>query len=277
MSNIDNKIYIIPYKGELFQERRKSYFLKAFGEEVRDMRIFPFGKCNYFCPYCKRTGYDKKNSVIVGSVEVESEKIFHAISESIKKGEIVRLSGGDPCTYPELSKRMLQYVKELGGNGSMAHNASAPDFIKDLTENCLLNSISIDFKAENAEKLSKIAGISEKSAISMWDKTLKTIEVLKFAKGVKVDIRTCVFNDTSFDELLNIGKIIQKHANDRFFWTLRIYSIVDSFSKKTKRPEEMKKLAQCISKQIPNLRMGIRLKWENGAFFYFMNGEELNI
>lgn len=268
------RTYIIPYNGELFKETRKAYFLKAFGEEVKEMRIIPFGKCNYSCPYCKRNGYDKRSSIINGSVAVDESKVFNAVSDAINNNQIVRLSGGDPCTYPFLSIKLLQFVKERGGLGSMAHNGSNPVLVKHLIDNALLDSLSVDLKAENPEKLGKIAGISSNQAYIMWDKTIQTLKILQYVKNVKIDIRTCVFNDTNFEELLNIGKIIQENSSNNVFWTLRIYSIVDNFSTETTTTENMKNIAKTLSSELPNLKIGIRVKWDNGAFFYYLNGKE---
>lgn len=266
--------YIIPHNGELFTETRQAYFLKAFGEEIKEMRIIPFGMCNYSCPYCKRNGYNKHSNIIDGSISVEENMIFSAVSDAISKNQIVRLSGGDPCTYPYLSFQILKFVKENHGIGSMAHNGSSPLFIKNLVDNFLLDSISVDFKAESPEKLKTIAGISTASSYLMWNRTIETLQVLKNAENIKIDIRTCVFNDTNYEELLHIGKLIQQNSNNNVFWTLRIYSIVSNFSSKTKSTENMKKLAQSLSFEIPNLKIGIRVKWDNGAFFYFLNGTE---
>lgn len=271
------KAYIIPYKGELFTETRKSYFLKAFGKEVKDMRIIPFGKCNYSCPYCKRNGYDKQNSVINGSIEVGEDVIFNAVYDAVSKDQIVRLSGGDPCTYSDLSIKILEYVKQLRGVGSMAHNGSNPELIKKLVDDHLLDSLSVDLKAENAEKLKEVAGLPDQMAHFMWDRTIKTLDILKNAHDIKTDIRTCVFHHTDYEELLELGRIVNEHSNENVFWTLRIYSIVDSFSKETKTAEDMRKLAKMLSMQFPNLKMGIRVKWDKGAFFYYLNGEEMDL
>ena len=94
--------------------------------------------------------------------------------------------------------RILEYVKNLGGIGSIAHNASSPEFIKHLVDNNLLDSLSVDLKAHNPEKLMKIAGLPSYASYSMWNNTLKTLKILQDAKDVKVDIRTCVFNDTDY-------------------------------------------------------------------------------
>jgi len=270
------KAYIIPYKGKMFSETRKSYFLKAFGEEVKEMRIIPFGKCNYSCPYCKRNGFNKQSNIISGSIEVEETEIFNAVRDAVKSNQIVRLSGGDPCTYPDLSIALLEYVKQLGGIGSMAHNGSSPMFIKRLVDNHLLDSLSVDLKAENSEKLKEITGISSKASEKMWNDTLETLNILKDVEDLKLDIRTCVFEHTTFEELLSIGKLIKENSNSNTFWTLRIYSIVDSFSTRTKSVEDIQELARNLSKNLPDLKIGIRVKWEHGAFFYYLNGETMD-
>lgn len=268
------KAFVIPYQGKLFQETRNSYFLKAFGEEVKEMRIIPFGRCNYACPYCKRNGYEKEHSIIKGSIEVEEEEIFMAVQDAVTKNQIVRLSGGDPCTYPDLSIKILEQVKNLGGIGSMAHNGSSPEFVRYLVEHNLLDSISVDLKGKDSQTLKKVAGISEQQSYFMWEKTIETLEVLKNARNIKVDIRTCVFSDTTYEELLSIGKIIKQYSNEDVFWTLRIYSIVDCFSKETKTVEDMRQLAKSLSSQLSDLKIGMRVKWEKGAFFYYFNGKE---
>lgn len=267
------KIYVIPYKGTLFQETRKSYFLKAFGEQVQDMKIIPFGKCNYSCPYCKRKGYEKNDGIIDGSVEVSETEIFSAVNEAIKNNQIVRLSGGDPICYPELSFRLLKYAKELNGNTSIAHNGTGPNFVESLIKADILDSISVDFKASNPELLSKIAGISLEQSKVMWNNNLKTLQVLKDNPQVKTDIRTCVFSNTNLDELLKIGNIIKENSNNSVFWTLRIYSIIDNYLQTTMSADDMKNIAIFLSKNIPDLKIGIRLKWDNGNFFYYMNGQ----
>jgi len=108
-------IKVLPYKGKAFDEVRPAYFLKAFGENVLDMRIFSFGKCNYSCSYCKREGSDKINGEIIdGAIDVSEEEIYHAMDDAISKHQVVRFSGGDPVCYSALVKEIAMYVKSKG-------------------------------------------------------------------------------------------------------------------------------------------------------------------
>ncbi len=269
-------IFVIPYEGEVFKETRKSYFLKSFGEEIRDMRIISFGKCNYSCPYCKRGGFNKVNEIISGSVLVTKEELFKAVAAAVSKDEIVRLSGGDPVCYPDISIELLRYAKSIGGQTSIAHNGSGTEFVKKCVEQNLLDSISVDFKASSPEILAKVAGLKQNVSEIMWNNNVKTLRLLREFSEVKTDIRTCVFDDTEYEELLKIGNIIKANSNENVFWTLRCYSVVQNYSQTTVSTESMKELAKSLSKAIPNLKIGIRVKWDMGAFFYYLNGYEID-
>jgi len=266
------KIRVLPYKGTNLSEVRPAFFLKAFGEKVYDMRIFSFGRCNYACPYCKRDGYDKNNLDIEGSVEIDEEEIFRAVDDAIAKGQVIRLSGGDPVCYPNLSLRILKYAKEKGGITSIAHNGSGPEFVAKLAP--YLDFASIDFKASSFEQLGQIAGIDREMARKCFANTIRTIKILQ-EQGIYTDVRTCVFDDTSYEQLIKIAELFQGEDSSNLFWTLRTYSPIDSFDKKAKTPEEMTEMGTKISEKIKNLRIGIRAKWEPGGFQYFYGGEKV--
>lgn len=266
------KVRVLPFKGKPLSEVRPAFFLKAFGEKVFDMRIFSFGRCNYACPYCKREGYDKDNLNIEGSVEINEEEIFEAVDEAISKGQVIRLSGGDPVCYPELSLRILKYAKERGGITSIAHNGSGPEFVEKLAP--YLDFASIDFKAASFQQLGKIAGINKETARKCFANTIRTIKILQ-EKGIYTDVRTCVFDDTSYEQLMQIAELFQGEDKSNLFWTLRTYSQVDSFDKKAKTPQEMTEMGRKISERFKDLRIGIRAKWEPAGFQYFYGGEKV--
>ena len=267
------KIRVLPFKGKPLSEVRPAFFLKAFGEKVFDMRIFSFGRCNYACPYCKRDGYNKENLDIEGSVEINEDEIFKAVDDAITKGQVVRLSGGDPVCFPELSLKILKYVKEKGGITSIAHNGSGPEFVAKLAP--YLDFASIDFKASSFEQLGKIAGIDKEMAKTCFVNTIKTIKVLQ-ERGIYTDVRTCVFDDTSYEQLMQIAELFQGKNNSNLFWTLRTYSPIDTVDKKAKTPEEMSILGKKISERFKDLRIGIRAKWEPSGFQYFFGGEKVD-
>lgn len=268
-------IFVLPYKGENFKERRTAFFLRAFGKEALDMRIFPFGKCNYACPYCKRGGYDKEENlhIIDGAVEVSEKEFYEAVDDAIRNKEVVRLSGGDPACYPQFSYEVLKYAKEHGGITSIAHNGSSPHLAEVLSP--VLDSASIDFKASSPEELAEIASIDLKNAPKLFANTIRTIQILS-KNNVKTDVRTCIFNTTTYEQLNQIIQLVLQNSNpDNIFYTLRTYSPIDDFDKQAKTPEEMDELARRLSKSNPSILIGVRTKWEPLGFSYYKVGEKL--
>lgn len=268
------EIKVLNYKGQPLSEVRPAYFLKAFGKEVLNMRIFSFGRCNYSCSYCKRDGYNKSSLDICGAVSISEEKFMLAVNDAIAKRQVVRLSGGDPVCYPTFTKKVLKYAKEKGAITSVAHNGSAPYLVQSIVK--YLDFASIDFKASTYQKLAKIACIDENMAKQCFDNTIETINILA-KNNVYVDVRTCIFEDTTYEELDTIARYIQIGGfNENKFWTLRTYSPVDSCDKKAKTDQEMREIAVRLSQKYTDLKIGVRIKWVPGGFLYFHNGKELN-
>ncbi|MBQ6991409.1 MAG: radical SAM protein [Clostridia bacterium] len=265
-------IKVLPYKGKPLTEIRPAYFLKAFGEDVLDMRIFSFGRCNYSCPYCKRDGYDKSVLDINGAVDITEENFMAVVDDAIAKGQVIRLSGGDPVCYPAFAEKVLKYAKSKGGITSIAHNGSGPEFVKKIAP--YLDFASIDFKAASYKELGEIAGIDDEMAKTSFINTIETIRILQ-EFGVYTDVRTCVFDDTQYEQLSQIAKLIQQgNDSSNLFWTLRTYSPVDSFSKGAKTPDEMIDIVKKVSEEYPSLRIGVRAKWEPEGFTYFLGGKQ---
>ena len=268
------KVFVIPNKGKILEEIRPAYFLKAFNCEALDMRIISFGKCNYACPYCKRGGNTKDKTIIAGSVEIDKELLFEKIDEAILKKQVIRLSGGDPVCYPQLSLEILKYAKSKKAVTSIAHNGSSPEFVKTLIP--YLDFASIDFKGSNEEELSKIANLSAEFAKKAFLNNIQTISLLT-KNSIKTDIRTCVFENTTLDQLEKIAEIIDSNCEkDYVFWTLRTYSPIENCDSKPKTHQEMEDLATALSKKHPGLLIGLRNKWEPEGFSFFRNGQKTN-
>ena len=266
-------VFVIPNKGKILEEIRPAYFLKAFHSEPLDMRIISFGRCNYACPYCKRGGSTKDDSVISGSIKISKEELFQKIDDAILKKQVIRLSGGDPVCYPELSLEILKYAKERNAITSVAHNGSGPDFVKKIIP--YLDFASIDFKASNENELSVIANLNLEFARKAFLNTIQTISLLTNSK-IRTDVRTCIFESTTMEQLEKIAQILDSNCDKNFvFWTLRTYSPVETCQSKPKNHQEMEAIAITLSGKHADLLIGLRNKWEPDGFSFFKNGQKL--
>ena len=237
-------------------ETRKAYFLKAFDRNIEDMAIVSFSGCNFKCPYCKRgCQYIDCYGKPIKTVSVNEKDFFDMIDNSLKQNKTIRLSGGDPCSFPKLSLKIAKYVYDKHKSKiSLAHNGSDLDFINSLIK--YLDYVAIDFKSFDVEKLKKLTGIKKPKSQQ------KEIIELCNKNNILVDIRTPIFGDTTKEELIKIAEIISKYPN--VFWTFRKYNKVVGCDFADCDIEYVTKLAKEIKTIFPNIKIGTRNYWKGG-------------
>lgn len=251
-------------------EVRKLFFYEAFEKTVDNIRIISFGACNFACPYCKRDGaFRSADGSIISAINCDIEDLFKVCDDAIEKGQVVRLSGGDPVVFPEASLQIAEYVKEKGGRLSIAHNGSSPRFVKKLIEVGVLESAAIDLKAPR-EDMSLRAGLKNGTGAKMYDRSIETQDLLS-SSGVLVDVRTPIFSTTTIDDLLELaGDIVKGGDGEREFWTLRIYKpVVGCDWEPPRNIESVVWMIRQVKAEYPQLKMGLRAKWEPTGFLYF--------
>ena len=247
-------------------EIRKAYFLEAFGRPVEKMAIFSFGACNYSCPYCKRDGQFKgDDGQILRAQEYSWEEIMGHIDRAIAAGQRIRLSGGDPCMFPRHALQIAKYVwGRYGQKISIAHNGSSLQLVQALLP--YLEYAAIDVKGASDASLAYRAGMTPQGG--RLARTLGVIETLAKA-GVLVDVRTCVFGDTSEQELVAIRDMLLAipGARGRIFWTLRKYNEIASCDFVPGDVRKIKEFAEKLA--TPELKVGFRDKWTGATFEIF--------
>jgi len=263
---------IIPYNGVACGEVRPVRFLKAFGREEERARIVAFGRCNYHCPYCRRDAQfvDDRGNVLT-SREVSDDEIFALLEEALERGERIRLSGGDPCMHPRDSLRIAQWAAKRGEQISLCHNGSSPAYIRRMAP--YLAYAAIDLKAINPDEYALRSGID----VHVARKVLSHFEevcwhVLKNETSL-LDVRTCVFSDTTLDDLMEMAQRIATlgHSN-RVFWTIRQYNSVDGIDWHPLCQETLEEWIGIISEMYGALHIGCRLAWEGGLFYHWYSG-----
>lgn len=188
-------------------------------------------------------------------VNIEWESLFKKIDEAIAKGQRVRLSGGDPCMFPKESLKIAKYIMEKHGEKiSIAHNGSSLSMIESLSG--YLDYVALDFKAFSKDTLSKITGVVNPP--QMQDQILSLCE----KNGILVDVRTPIFGDTNYNDLLRIGRVLSKYPN--VFWTLRKYNPVTNCNFKEISDSRFEEVVKSLISEFPNVRIGSRSYWNRG-------------
>lgn len=247
-------------------EVRKAYFLQAFDRPVEKMAILSFGACNYNCPYCKRDGQFKgEGNQILRAQNYTWDEIKAHVDRAVTLGHRVRLSGGDPCMFPRRALQIAEYVWERYGEKiSVAHNGSSLHLVKTLLP--YLEYAAIDLKVSTDASLAYRAGLGFKEG--RVERALGVIRALAKA-GVLVDVRTCVFGDTSFEELVAIRNLLLSisEGEGKIFWTLRKYSEIASCDFIPGDAGKIQEFAEKLA--TPELKVGFRDKWTGATFKIF--------
>ncbi|MEI8344399.1 MAG: radical SAM protein [Candidatus Moraniibacteriota bacterium] len=263
------RMKVLGHHGVVGAEVRPLYFFKGLGKKVVDARIVSFGACNFACPYCKRDGaFRAPDGSIVSAIDCTIEDLLKVCDDAIAKGQVVRLSGGDPVVFPEASVAIGEYVRKKSGRLSIAHNGSSPQFIKRMID-LGLESAAIDLKGTKSD-LGHRAGLKNGLGAKMYERSVETQDILS-SSGVFVDVRTPIFSNTTLDDLLEMATdIVSGGSGEREFWTLRLYKPVAGCDWDAPRnTESVIWMIEEVKKAYPSLKMGLRAKWEPEGFLYF--------
>ena len=265
------KTLILKYGNTIAGEKRRADFLRAFGRPIETTRIVSFGACNFKCPYCKRDcQLLDKNGLPLRAHEVDLEDIKKAVAPHIASGERLRLSGGDPVMFPKESVELGKWAMDkFGQKISMAHNGSSLRFAKMMAP--YLEYAAIDLKGYNGKELAFRAGIPEKAGDAMLKSTLAVQDFLA-NEGVIVDIRSPIFKETTLDNLYEMATLISKGGTENKFWTLRAYNPVKWIDWEGIPQETLLQYAEIVSKEFPELPIGLRLKWSGQKEFVIFKG-----
>lgn len=302
-------ISMLPFAGGIGKEIRHLYFQLALdtdnqfrtvpqltqtpeGEKIlhhlQVTRLFSFGECNAFCPYCKRDMQflDDEGNVLASDTATVLQ-LFEMAEGAVARGEVVRFSGGDPVLFPKVCMAIGEYVKAIGGKGmSIAHNGSGFGFVKNLLP--LMSSAAIDIKAPR-RYMGTVLGLSQKEGEKHFDNSLRTQALFHSPEtnpnGAVLDVRTPVFGfhedpsvpQTSLADMMEIGwHITQVNDPKRTFWTWRLYKPVKMCDWAAPDLQEVLDMMTKVSAAYPQQWMGIRAKWHGGGMLYFLGGKCVN-
>lgn len=307
--NETKQVSMLPFKGIVGNETRRLYFQRAIGEDglfrtvpilteipegkratdcLQVTRLFSFGKCNAYCPYCKRDMQfiDDEGNVIAAS-DTDIKNLFEMAEGAVNRGEVVRFSGGDPVKFPTICYSIAEYVKSIGGTVSIAHNGSGPSFVEKLLP--FMSSAAIDIKGPE-RYMGVILGLSDSVGLSHFKKSFECQKLFSdFEKNPNkavLDVRTPIFGyhpnpdipQTTIEDMRRLADLITKTNNPRItFWTWRLYKQVKGCDWNTPDLEDTLEMMQRISEEYPNQWMGIRAKWHDGGMLYFYNGSPVNV
>ncbi|WP_028987588.1 radical SAM protein [Thermicanus aegyptius] len=251
---------------------------------VETLRIFSFGSCQLACPYCKR---DMQEFAEASVAPMRIRDLFRLAERTVREGERIRLSGGDPSAFPRISLAIARYSTEvLGHKASIAHHSLAPNWLKSISPYLL--SAALDLKG-TPDTILAVAGIVNRHADGnqIFNTALKGIR-LAAESGILLDVRTPVFASTTLNDM----RLLANHlceiavAEKPIFWTWRPYKPVKHeipaeyrtplVSWEAPEKEKVMEMAIKVSRLFPKLPIGIKLAWNNAGMIYIHGARIIN-
>lgn len=305
----DQAVSMLPYAGGIGKEIRHLYFQLALGEDglfrttpqlsavpdgekilhhLQVTRLFSFGECNAFCPYCKRDmQFLDDDGCVIASDFAPLQTLFEMAEGAVGRGEVVRFSGGDPVLFPKICMAIGDYVKAIGGKGvSIAHNGSGVGFVRNLLP--LMSSAAIDIKAPR-RFMGGVLGLPQRDGEKHFDNSLRCQALFHSADtnpaAAVLDVRTPVFGahpdpltpQTSLSDMMELADYITSNNEPRrTFWTWRMYKPVKMCDWNAPDLATVLTMMRQVSAAYPKQWMGIRAKWHGGGMVYCLGGEFIN-
>ncbi len=183
-----------------------------FPEHISAVVFLKF--CNFRCRFCYNPMLvltDKEKD----PHSLPEEDFFLFLKDRIGKLDGVVISGGEP-TLQEGLKEFIRKIKELGFSVKLDTNGSAPDVIRDLLKNNLIDYIAMDIKS-SFDKYEEVIGLE-----TDLNKIKESIDIIKKSE-IPYEFRTTLIpglhkEEDLFEMAKELGKVdkwfIQKFKSD---------------------------------------------------------------
>ncbi len=163
------------------------------------------GGCNFRCPFCQNGGL-----VLEPSLQdvYPEEEVLAFLKKRINVLKGVCVSGGEPTLHADLPE-FIEKIKELGYQVKLDTNGYAPQVLKGLIHNGLIDYVAMDIK-NSQEKYAATIGLDGElqNAFSM-DRVCESVEILR-STGIDHEFRTTVVRELhTKEDILKIGEWIK--------------------------------------------------------------------
>lgn len=204
--------------------------------DTRNSHAMAYSKCNFSCKFCK---YAAKTEHIPNYMEIEEFKL--KVVELIKKGNMFKFTGGEPCLNIYLEEE-LKSIKQNNGIVFLDTNGSLPNIVEKLLKKNLVDVLGVSLKGLTKEEAIATAGIKKSNLC--WENVLKTISLSSEYKNVRTIVTFVVYNDFNYEDMQKFANILEKLGNDFY---LKINNLCGEERKdKSLKPVNKEKLEKVI-------------------------------
>ena len=163
------------------------------------------GHCNFRCPFCH-------NGELVlcpdSQGTISEDEFFTFLDSRLKRLDGVAITGGEPTVNADL-KDFIKKIKERGLLVKLDTNGSAPNVVKDLIDNSLIDYVAMDIKTSLSD-YAKVCGLKSMDV----DAISESIKLI-MNSGIDYEFRTTVckelHNKDTFRDIANMIKGCSKY------------------------------------------------------------------
>lgn len=197
--------------------------------DTRNSHAMAYSKCNFSCAFCK---YAVKTEHKPNYMEIEDFRL--RVLELIKKGNMFKFTGGEPCLNIYLEEE-LQIVKQNHGIVFLDTNGSLTAIVEKLLKKNLVDVLGVSLKGLTKEEAIATAGI--KNSNLCWDNVLKTIALSSKYKNVRTIVTFVAYNNFNYEDMQKFADILDKLGD-------RIYLKINNLCGEKRRDKSLKPLSK---------------------------------
>lgn len=215
--------------------------------DTRNSHAMAYSKCNFYCAFCK---YAVKTEHKANYMEIEDFRL--RVLELIKKGNMFKFTGGEPCLNIYLEEE-LQIVKQNNGIVFLDTNGSLPTIVEKLLKKNLVDVLGVSLKGLTKEEAIATAGI--KNSNLCWDNVLKTIALSSKYKNVRTIVTFVAYNNFNYGDMQKFADILDKLGD-------RIYLKINNLCGEKRRDKSLKPLSKENLQKIIKQFLNKNKKWK---------------
>ena len=215
--------------------------------DTRNSHAMAYSKCNFSCAFCK---YAVKTEHKPNYMEIEDFRL--RVLELIKKGNMFKFTGGEPCLNIYLEEE-LQIVKQNHGIVFLDTNGSLTAIVEKLLKKNLVDVLGVSLKGLTIEEAIATAGI--KNSNLCWDNVLKTIALSSKYKNVRTIVTFVAYNNFNYEDMQKFADILDKLGD-------RIYLKINNLCGEKRRDKSLKPLSKENLQKIIKQFLNKNKKWK---------------
>lgn len=204
--------------------------------------------CDLRCPFCHNSELVLDNS----GLEYYPDEVLDFLKTRAGKLDGIAITGGEPLLQADLAD-YIRKLRNLGFKIKLDTNGTFPDRLKALFDQGLVDYVAMDLK-NSPESWAKTAGVGGEAAVTLFEKTLRSLEILKNS-GVEFELRTTIVKGLhELSDMEGLGKLAsgaEKYYLQSFIDSGAI--LKDGFSAWDK--ETLNKMLEEVRKYVPEAQL----------------------